>query len=91
MCKPGYVVTGLLVHTGTNKDLFVDVSIHCGKLGASGAITTTETLRVAGSLTNTLNPVDVQCGAGEAIARLGTWTGSGFDGADLSCSTPVCR
>lgn len=91
-CKPGWVVSGLRVHTGTNGNLFRDVSIICSQLALDGTIgTTTETIKVVGSLTDANGLDEVRCGTGEVLAQLGTWTGAGIDAVELSCSRPACR
>ncbi len=90
-CKPGWMLSGLLVHTGTSGNLFVDVSIICSRIGADGAPGASETIKVAGSLTETNGPDEVKCAAGEVLAQLGTWTGAGVDAVELSCSRPTCR
>lgn len=90
-CKPGWLLSGLRVHTGTTGNLFVDVSIVCSQLGADGTPGETETITVAGSLTDTNGLDEVNCAAGEVLAELGTWTGAGVDAVDLSCSRPTCR
>src|SRR5439155_26131906 len=91
-CLPGYVVTGLIAHTGTTANLFVDVSIMCSQLGANGApATTSQTIKIVGSQTNVNGPTQAQCDGGEVLSQLGPWTGYGLDGADLSCSLSACR
>jgi hypothetical protein len=91
-CKAGWVVSGLRVHTGTNGNLFRDVSILCSQLAADGTIgTEAETIKVVGSLTDANGPDEVRCGSGEVVAQFGTWTGAGIDAVDLSCSRPACR
>lgn len=89
-CKPGWVVSGVLAHKGTTNNLFVDVSITCSQLGANGALGASETMKVAGSLTNTANPSQVKCPAGTAVSQLGTWTGAGLDALTLFCAAPTC-
>ncbi len=91
-CKPGWVVSGLRVHTGTDGNLFRDVSIICSQLAVDGTIgTASETIKVVGSLTDANGLDEVRCGAGEVLAQLGMWTGAGIDAVDLSCSRPTCR
>jgi hypothetical protein len=89
-CPNGSVVTGILTHTGTNNDLFVDVSIICSQLGPNGAPSNPQTIKVVGSLVNTTNPVQAQCGAGQVLSQFGTWTGAGLDAVDVFCSPSVC-
>jgi hypothetical protein len=90
-CKPGWLLSGLLVHTGTSGNLFVDVSIVCSQIGADGIAGASETIKVMGSLTDANGPDDVRCAAGEVLVQGGTWTGAGLDAVDLSCSRPTCR
>jgi hypothetical protein len=90
-CKPGSMLSGLVVHTGTGGNLFVDVSIVCSPLGADGTAGTSETIKVMGSLTDANGPDEVKCAAGEVLAQVGAWTGAGIDALDLSCSRPTCR
>lgn len=90
-CKPGWMLSGLLVHTGTSGNLFVDVSIVCSQIGADGTAGASETIKVMGSLTEPIGPDEVTCSAGEVLAQLGAWTGAGVDAVDLSCSRPTCR
>lgn len=91
MCKPGWIVSGLRVHTGADNNLFRDVSIICSQLGADGAAGATETIKIVGSLTDANAPDEVTCAPDEVLAQLGTYTGAGLDAVDLSCSRPTCR
>ncbi len=90
-CKPGWIVSGLRVHTGVDVNRLLDVSIVCSKLGSNGATGASETIKVAGSLTDANGLDEVKCAAGEVVAQIGTWTGAGIDALDLSCSRPTCR
>jgi hypothetical protein len=90
-CKPGWIVSGLRVHTGADANRLLDVSIICSKLGADAATGASETLKVVGSLTDANGLDEVKCAAGEVLAQMGTWTGAGIDAVDLSCSRPQCR
>jgi hypothetical protein len=90
-CKPGWVVSGMRVHTGADANRLLDVSIICSQLGTDAATGMTETKKVAGSLTDANGLDEVKCAAGEVVAQLGTWTGAGIDAVDLSCSRPQCR
>jgi hypothetical protein len=90
-CKPGWVVSGLRVHTGVDANRLLDVSIICSKLGTDAALGTSETIKIVGSQTDANGLDEVKCGAGEALAQIGTWTGAGIDAVDLSCSRPTCR
>jgi len=90
-CKPGWVMSGIRVHTGVDLNRLLDVSIVCSKLGADAAPGTTEMLKVTGSLTDANGLDDVKCAAGEVLAQIGSWTGAGIDALDLSCSKPSCR
>jgi hypothetical protein len=90
-CKPGWIVSGMRVHTGTGANRLLDISIICSKLGTDAAPGTTETIKVAGSLTDANGLDEAKCAAGEVLAQLGTWTGAGIDAVDLSCSRPTCR
>jgi hypothetical protein len=89
-CPSGSVVTGLLAHTGTNNNLFVDVSIICSKLGPNGDTSSPQTIKVVGSLINTAGPSQAQCGANQVVSELGIWDGAGLDAVDLFCSPSVC-
>lgn len=90
-CKPGWMLSGVLVHTGTSGNLFVDVSIVCSQIRADGTPGASETIKVTGSLTDPNGRDEVRCAAGEVLAEVGTWTGAGIDALDLSCSRPTCR
>lgn len=90
-CKPGWVVSGMTARAGASNNMFLDVSIVCSKLGADGSTSTSETLKIVGSLTGTSTLQTAKCAAGEVVAQLGTWTGAGLDALDLSCSRPTCR
>ncbi|MBA3395279.1 MAG: hypothetical protein H0T89_21705 [Deltaproteobacteria bacterium] len=90
-CKPGWVVSGVRAHTGTNQNRFIDVSIVCSQLGSDGAPGTSEVRRVVGSLIDPVNPKESRCAAGQVVAQLGTWIGSGLDAVDLYCAAPSCR
>jgi hypothetical protein len=90
-CAPGSVLTGLLAHTGTNNDLFVDVSIICSQLAFDATPSNPQTIHIVNSLTAPTNPKQAQCAGGEVVSELGVWDGAGFDAADLFCSPSVCR
>lgn len=90
-CKPGWIVSGLRVHTGVDANRLLDISIICSKLGADAAAGASETIKVAGTLTDANGLDEAKCAAGEVVAQLGTWTGAGIDALDLSCSKPTCR
>lgn len=90
-CKPGWVVSGVLAHTGTTSNLFVDVSITCSKLDSHAAVVSTEKLKVVGSLVNTAGPEEVVCPQGDVVSQVGTYTGAGLDAVTPYCSKPACR
>jgi hypothetical protein len=90
-CKPGWLMSGLLVHTGTAGSLFVDVSIVCSRIGADGTPGASETIKVMGSLTDVNGPDDVRCAPGEVLVQAEPWTGAGLDAVELYCARPTCR
>lgn len=89
-CQPGWVVSGLTAHTGPNNNLFLDVALTCAKLGPTGAIVATETVPVAGSLTEPAGTDTETCGANEVLVRIPNRIGAGIDSVNLSCSTLAC-
>jgi hypothetical protein len=90
-CKPGWIVTGILAHTGAMANRFLDVTITCRKLNADASLGVSETLKVAGSLVDANGPDQVQCGATESLAQIGTFDGAGVDAIELFCGRPACR
>ena len=89
-CKPGWVVSGLLVHRGTSGNRFLDVTMTCSHLGPTGKTLASESIKLAGSLTDTASPDQVKCAAGEVISKLPTFTGAGLDAVEVYCSTTAC-
>jgi len=90
-CKLGWLMSGLLVHTGTSGNLFTDVSIVCSRIGMDGTPGASETIKVMGSLTDVNGPDDVRCAPGEVVVQAEPWTGAGLDAVELYCARSTCR
>jgi hypothetical protein len=90
MCKPGWVVSGMLAHEGVGGNRFLDVTITCSELKFGGGTGATETMYVTGSLTDSAMPSQAQCASGEVLDQLGSWTGAGLDAVNLLCAAATC-
>jgi hypothetical protein len=89
MCEPGSVVTGLEAKSGGGL-LFLDITMACSALTATGVPMASVPRHVDGSLTEASGDSSVTCGAGEALVELAPRTGAGFDSAELSCAATEC-
>jgi hypothetical protein len=89
-CDPGWVVSGLLVHSGTTANRFLDVTITCSELLSPAGTGRTMTKKVTGSLTDATSPTQARCSANEVLTELGPFTGAGLDGVSLYCAPAVC-
>jgi hypothetical protein len=90
-CPPGWVVSGLRASRGVGGERFVDVTVTCAELGGDGAPTgMSRALYVEGSLREEPVYDTAACPAGQALRRVGTRTGAGFDAAALFCAAPTC-
>ena len=89
-CKPGWIVSGLGAHTSEDGDLFVDATITCSQVSATGTLVASEMIYVAGSLEESEGADTVACDPGEILVRFTERTGSGLDSVDLYCTTPTC-
>src|SRR6185436_2902705 len=71
-CPPGAVLSGLLVHGSVHVNLFLDATMTCSAFDARGQLTGTTAMYIAGSLTDSTNPSQVQCAAGEQVVSMTT-------------------
>jgi hypothetical protein len=91
-CPAGYVVTGLDGSSGATDDLFLDLTVTCGELGADGATTGVATsIYVNGTLDEPSNHDTATCPSGSVARRFRTRRGAGFDQATLHCAQPSCQ
>jgi hypothetical protein len=92
MCRPGWIMSGLAAHTGSNGNLFLDLAITCGRVGpVATEIVETETIAVPGSLAEPQGPGEVHCGDHEVVVRIPNRVGAGIDSVELACSPIRCE
>jgi hypothetical protein len=92
LCPPGAVLSGLLVHGGGGGgNLFLDATMTCSTFDATARLSATTAVPIAGSQTETRQPSQVQCEAGEQVVSMMTDTGAGLDSLRLSCAPTICK
>ena len=84
------MLSGLRLHTGATNNIVRDVSITCSQVRQDGTVGASETLYVAGSLTEPQMLQTVSCAPGELISRMDVRSGAGIDALTVFCQQPVC-
>lgn len=91
LCPAGAVLSGLLVHGSVHVNLFLDATMTCSTFDTRGLLTGTTPVYIAGSLTDSMNPSQVQCNEGEQTVSMTTDTGAGLDSLHLFCAPTICE
>lgn len=90
-CPPGWLMSGLEASRGRSGDRFLNLTLSCAELDASGAVTAgRRRLYVEGSQVETGQIDVVDCPPGQVVRAIETRIGAGFDAAGLLCATPSC-
>jgi hypothetical protein len=90
-CPPDAVLSGLRVHGSSHVNLFLDATIFCSKFDPRGQFMGTTPVYVVGSLTDSMNPSQVQCNPGEQVVSMTTNMGAGLDSLRLLCAPATCE
>lgn len=90
-CPPGWVISGMAVHSGQFQSAFIDMSLVCVQLDNRAQMIGRQVVYVAGSLTEPLDPNGVECGAGEVVVTVAPALGAGLDSLELACAAPICE
>jgi hypothetical protein len=91
MCPAGSVITGMRVFGSSFTSYFLDVSIRCTRLDATGAVVANTVVDVAGSGNDAQNQSLVNCNTGEQVVAMTTRTGAGLDSVNLLCAATACN
>jgi hypothetical protein len=89
-CPPGAVISGLTVHSGQFDSAFIDATMTCTLLNASGQIVEVSEVYIAGSLSETMHPNGAMCPAGDIASSFTPRIGAGLDSLEMSCAVPTC-
>jgi hypothetical protein len=90
-CADDAVVTGLAVHGSSYVSYFLDATMQCTQLDATGAPVQTAVVDITGSGTDPSSPSEAHCNSGEQVAEMTTWTGAGLDSVRLQCAATTCE
>lgn len=90
-CEDGATVTGISVHGSSFVSYFLDATLACTRFDTAGAPLGTTAVTVTGSGSDTANPSEAHCNAGEQIAEMTTHTGAGLDSLRLQCAATACE